>query len=422
MKKIYLFTFLLVFTSTAFAQKTTKDSLSKGASTGVDVQKLLPQITPKSPNVSALERHGDYPVSMYSGLVAIDIPLYEIKVGDLVVPIKLSYHASGNKVNDNASWVGMGWSLTGDFALLRNVRGKADESDYGSNSSLLQEDLPILQIHTSCLTQQLKADYNQYVNFGKDVERDIFTYHTPTKSNSFVLLPNQGIVWQESDKSIFTYTGALQNPTLTDESGIKYVYNNPETTVSSLTGVGAFSTWHLTEMQGIKSTDKIKFTYQDNSTFTFTGEIVDSEIYNTDISGSNAGDISPGYQYGRISTDSPGVSSQLLKEILFPMGKVVFVPSAKDRLDKLGKSLDSIKIYGYNVTTNLYVLLKQYTLSYGYKQRSGSSDVVMFLDKVNLVATDNTVLASYSLNYNTQALPVATSRAKDLGLLQWANE
>ena len=415
MKKIYLFACLLVGTVTAFAQKTPKDSLRKSASAlaSGDVQKLLPQITPKSPNVTGLERYGDYPVSMYSGLVSIDIPLYEIKVGNLVVPIKLSYHASGNKVNDNASFVGLGWSLVGDFVLLRNVRGKSDESDYTNNNSLLQQNLPTLQLATSCLTTQLKSDYNQYVNFGKDVERDIFTYHTPMKSNSFVLLPNQGIVWQEADKSVFSYTGALQNPTLTDESGTKYLYNNPELTVSSLTGSGAFSAWHLTEIQGVKATDKIKFNYQSNSVFTFTGEIVDSEIYNTDISGSDETNIPVGYQNGYTSTDSPGVSSQLLKEIIFPMGKVVFVPSTNDRLDYLGKSLDRIEVYGYDVTTNFYVLIKIYTLSYVYKQRSGSSDVVMFLDKVNLVATDNTVLSSYSLNYNTQALPTATSRAKD---------
>ncbi len=418
MKKIYLTASLLVFTILTFAQKVPKDSLEQSFSalTQGDIQKLLPQITPKSPNVAGLERHGDYPVSMYSGLVSIDIPLYEIKVGNLVIPIKLSYHASGNKVNDNASWVGLGWSLMGDYTLSRNVRGRADETDFSNNNSLLQNNLPTLSQFTSCLTTQLKSDFNQYINFSKDIERDIFTYHTPNKSNSFFLTPNQGTIWQESDKSIFSYTGVLQNPTLIDESGTKYVYGKPETTLSSLTGAGAFSARHLTQIQGVKATDKIQFSYQSNGTLTFTGELTDSEVYNTDITGSSASTISGGYQGFFTSTDSPGVSSELLKEIIFPMGKVVFVPSTANRLDNLGKSLESIEIYGYNVSTNLYVLIKKYTLDYVYKQRSGSytGDVVMFLDKVNLLTNDDTVLGSYSLSYNnSQSLPSAISRAKD---------
>lgn len=418
MKKIYLTALLVVLTFLSFAQKATKDSVKKITRdlTSNTVQKLLPQITPKSPNVAGLERHGEYPVSMYSGLVSIDIPLYEIKVGNIVIPVKLSYHASGNKVNDNASWVGLGWSLMGDYTLSRNVRGKADESDFGNTNSLLQNNLPSLQQFTSCLTTQLASDFNQYINFGKDAERDIFTYHTPNKTNSFVLTPNQGTIWQEPDKSIFSDTGALQNPTILDENGTKYVYGNPELTVSSLTGAGAFSAWHLTEIEGIKLSDKIKFTYESNPVFSFTGEITDSEVYHTDIYGASAASISGGFQGNFTSTDSPGVSSELLKEIIFPMGKVVFVPSANNRLDNLGKSLESVEIYGYNVSSDSYTLIKKYTLTYVYKQRSGATtgDLVMFLDKVNLVSNDNTVLGSYSLAYNNnQSLPAATSRAKD---------
>jgi len=420
MKKIYLFACLLVITMTAFAQKMPKDSLRKSASAlaSGDVQKLLPQITPKSPNVTGLERHGDYPVSMYSGLANIEIPLYEIKVGNLIVPLKLSYHSSGNKVNDNASFVGLGWSLGGgDYILSRNIRGKADEEDYANGNSMLQNDLPTLAQLGGCLTTQLKADLNQYVNFGKDIERDIFSYHTPSKSNSFVLLPNQtGVIWQEADKSIFSYTGALQNLTLRDENGTQYAFNTAEQTTSSLTGSGQHNTaWHLNSMQAIKATDKILFSYQANSTFSFTGEVIDTEVYHTDISGSNASSISMGLQSKVTTTDAPSVVAQLLQEITFPTGKINFILSTADRQDNLGKSLDAIEIYGYNISTNQYNLIKKYTFTYIYRQRtdSYSGDVVMFLDKVNLVTNENAVLGSYSFGYKAQGLPAASSRAKD---------
>ena len=137
----------MVLTIISFAQKVSKDSLKNNLSslTNGDVQRLLPQITAKSPNVSGLERHGDYPVNMYAGLPNIEIPIYEIKVGNLVVPIKLAYHASGNKVTDNASFVGLGWSLVGDYVVTRNLRGLADERDFSNSNSLLQKNLqPLL--------------------------------------------------------------------------------------------------------------------------------------------------------------------------------------------------------------------------------------------------------------------------------------
>lgn len=419
MKRFYVSLLAVLGISTAtFAQRpkgdTTKVVISSfGAS---DVQKLLPQITPKSPNAAGIEREGDYPVSMYSGLANIEIPLYEIKVGNLSVPIKLSYHSSGNKVSDNASWVGMGWNLS-SYSILRNIRGRADEADFANGYSLLQNNLPSLPQNITCLTTQLKSDLNQYINFGKDIERDIFSCHLPHKNNSFVLLPNQtGVVWQEADKSIFSYTGALQNLTLKDENGTQYAFNTTEQTTYPLIGSIPYTTaWYLNSIQGIKATDKINFTYQANSSLTFTGETIDTEVYHTDISGANASSIGMGLQTKVTTDDAPTVVSQLPQEITFPMGKVKFIASTTDRKDNLGKSLSAIEIHGYNVSTNQYDLIKKYTFTYVYKQRIGSytGDSVLFLDKVNLVGNDNTVLGSYRFNYNSQALPSAKSRAKD---------
>lgn len=401
------------------SEKVPKDSSALKAAivslTQSEVNSLLPQITPKSPNVSSLEKFGDYPVAMYTGLPSIEIPLYEITVGNTVIPIKLAYHAGGNKVNDNASWVGLGFTLVGDFAIMRNVRGKPDEEDFINNNSLLQHDLPVLSQINGCLTRQLKSDLNLYASRGKDIERDIFTYHTPNKTNSFIITPNQGTIWQEPDKSIFSYSGAFQNPTITDENGTTYVYARPETTNSFLSGRGITSAWHLTSIQGVKETDKVSFSYESNAATALTGEIADTEIYHTDISGSEASTITGGFIESIQSNDSPTVTTQLLSQITFPMGKVVFVPSSNDRPDFGGKSLDAVEVYLFNVVTNQYDLTKKYTFSYIYQQRLNSyaGDVVMFLDKVNLVANDNTILGSYSFNYNTQALPSKQSKARD---------
>jgi hypothetical protein len=93
MKRICItFALWLTFTCT-FAQYTPKqDSIRRKVPLIVmeDVSTLLPQITPKSPNMAAMERYGTIPVSMYTGLPSIEIPIFEFKVGSLAVPMKQS--------------------------------------------------------------------------------------------------------------------------------------------------------------------------------------------------------------------------------------------------------------------------------------------------------------------------------------------
>ncbi|WP_144080083.1 hypothetical protein [Flectobacillus major] len=376
------------------------------------IKQYLPQVSPKSPNVSGLERFGEIPVSMYTGLASIDIPLYEIKVGNIVVPIKLSYHSAGNRVNDIASWVGLGWSLVGNYTINRNVRGKVDEI----NGGLLNNNLPTLATPITCLTTQLKSDLDNYIGANTDLERDVFTYNTPKRSNSFVLLPNQGYVFQESDKSIITHpTSSLTNLQIVDEEGLTYLYAQPESTTSSSISGGYTSAWHLTQIQGVSKRDVINFSYLDNTSFSHSADVIDTEVYTTDASGLNNSTITVGWQSGSTTTESATIFGKLLHEITFPMGKVVFVTSPTTRQDGYGKSLDAIDIYGYNINSNTYFLIKKYTFKYVYKQRlnSYSGDIAMLLEKVQLLDNQGYTIGDYSLTYNNQALPATTSKARD---------
>ncbi len=50
---------------------------------------------PSSPTMWGFEKFGKYPVSMFTGVPAIEIPIYNIKSGEIEIPITLKYHASG---------------------------------------------------------------------------------------------------------------------------------------------------------------------------------------------------------------------------------------------------------------------------------------------------------------------------------------
>ena len=67
MKKFYLIVCLLIFTTIAFSQISKEDSVKKDTTqrsnvtvaSATNISVLIPQLTPKSPNVAALGRYGE---------------------------------------------------------------------------------------------------------------------------------------------------------------------------------------------------------------------------------------------------------------------------------------------------------------------------------------------------------------------------
>src|ERR1700722_18726695 len=53
----------------------------------------LTTVVPPTPNAAAFQKYGDIPVSAYTGVPDISIPLYTAKFRDISIPISLSYHA-----------------------------------------------------------------------------------------------------------------------------------------------------------------------------------------------------------------------------------------------------------------------------------------------------------------------------------------
>ena len=85
----------------------------------------------QSPQASSLSKYIESPVNYYNGKAGISVPIYSINFGDIEIPITLSYQADGIKVNQEASWVGLGWNLDIGGLISHDIKG--DDDEYGSN-------------------------------------------------------------------------------------------------------------------------------------------------------------------------------------------------------------------------------------------------------------------------------------------------
>ncbi|MGH2667479.1 hypothetical protein [Flavobacterium sp.] len=93
-----------------------------------EIKTDLPTIIPPSPTVAALMKFEEVPVSNYTGVPDISIPLFSTatRSKDINLDLSLKYHA-GVGANDVAGDVGLGWSLFIGGTISRTVRGLPDE-------------------------------------------------------------------------------------------------------------------------------------------------------------------------------------------------------------------------------------------------------------------------------------------------------
>ena len=96
------------------------------------VTQNLVDVSTNSPEVASLGKFGNIPVSYATGVPSITIPIYDINIAGIKLPISLDYHGGGIKVGETSSSVGIGWSLNGIGLVSRQIVGLPDEEpNYG---------------------------------------------------------------------------------------------------------------------------------------------------------------------------------------------------------------------------------------------------------------------------------------------------
>lgn len=163
------------------------------------------QILQPSSEAQSLGDFAEIPVDLYTGRTNINIPLFTISYKDIEVPVSLSYHGGGIKVEDECGVVGLGWTLNAGGVVNRIVRGMPDElseSDVAGYNYLNRLDN---KIHTFIQKMEYKTKENDPGN--------IAWFPTPEEEDLLRWMTNYGMLYDEGhydtspDNFIFSAQG-----------------------------------------------------------------------------------------------------------------------------------------------------------------------------------------------------------------------
>lgn len=371
----------------------------------------LQKVAPLSPNAAAITKYGEIPVGHFTGVPNISIPVYTIQSRSLSLPLALSYHAGGIKVEEIASWVGLGWSLNSIPSISRKVCGKADELAGGYFGEYYG--LTIEEIHDSASLYGdgywMESFHRTIFDGEADTEADIYYFTLATKSGKFWwnqrLQKFQTQTWSNISIEYNILSGVF---TITDEDGTIYRFGSYETSQSSGGTAGPIlkSSWFVDKMYDANKTDSISFNYSAEITYTTTINTNKKVIFGSCSSAS--------------VLNSTTVSALLPSSIYFSKGSVIFTKSDSGRQDlNGGHALDNIRVYN-----TAGQLIHRFNFNYHYRTSSVSDGTCLgassydnkrlFLDDFISADTANVTIERHQFLYDSAiAGPCRVSAAQD---------
>ncbi|MEO9967214.1 MAG: hypothetical protein ABJF11_15555 [Reichenbachiella sp.] len=156
-------------------------------------QLRIDKVTPPSFDASSLIKYCDHPVGNKYGIPKIKYPIKTLVNKDMYLPISLTYHTIGIKVEEEATWVGLGWRLNAGGLITRIIRG---ENDFGIvEASNTQQALGYPFEHIKpCFDdceENENDEFHQKVCAGEiDSDPDIFFFDILGNKGKFLLTPD----------------------------------------------------------------------------------------------------------------------------------------------------------------------------------------------------------------------------------------
>ncbi|MDQ8749961.1 hypothetical protein [Elizabethkingia miricola] len=253
---------------------------------------------PAAPTANNLMKFEEVPVSYYTGIPDVSIPLFNMSTGNenVNLDVSLKYHPLSAKPDDKAGEAGLGWNLSAGGTITRTVRGGVADSkvdpilfsavprnkygiyhhDYNNTYKLVYDD--------TANFDYLEYGYNAAT--GKiDTEYDLYQYNFMGYAGRFIIKRGLNGVYnvEKLDRNNLKITvtqdsnGEVQTVNITDDKGIQYLFrgmeesskdisniktgllHNTSDLISSVSGGQYFSAYHIEKV--VDQNNKILLTF-----------------------------------------------------------------------------------------------------------------------------------------------------------------
>jgi hypothetical protein len=381
----------------------------------------LVKVDTRSPDVAALGKFGNIPVNYNTGATSVSIPIFEINIGKIKLPISLDYHTGGIKVDETASSVGLGWVLSGIGNVSRNVVNLPDDGQGGYLTSPPADMLYNDWAHGGGqYGPDVDAYYAQWLNNfligAVEADPDIYSYSANGQSGKFIFRRDRSIMQiPHTNNQIIEISGGFQ---ITDASGLIYVFDLANTVSRPQLTQNYTGTWRLSKIIDPDLGETVLFNY--DQACTLATDHFWSHVYNFILPsqfcplGMSQGDQSSGSttdRYGELFPSS----------ITWRGGKIVFSNSC-DRTDRASeKRLDHASVY--SIVNGQQKLIKTVQLyqSYFYSNvvstysSTDERNYRLRLDAVSVLPTTGDVQPqTYRMTYNDGDMAPRESIAQDI--------
>jgi len=399
-----------------------------------------------SPNASAIGKFGEIPVSLSTGIPSVSVPIHVYKgsANGFGLDVSLRYHAGGHKVDDMASNVGLGWSLSAGGVVSRSMRGRPDDYNNGylqtgnvPNLFTANFDYQFTEASASTsanlgICYANSSDFIAVKNIAEaelDGECDIFQFNVGSISGKFYFKKNGEIqlVSQSNIKisySMNTSPSYINEFTITDESGNKYIFNEKEWS-SSTNSLGAtppiappyISSWYIKKIIAVDSNKEIIFNYTGSES---------QLIYEGSFSHGFRNTWAPSGSFGGIialesSEEIQSYSNieltyqQRISSINLPSGDQILFEYGLSRADFVGdKALTTIRVVNSSFEKTFALSYDYFVSPYSVPVPYSANDYFKRLKLVSVQQISGSQqIPAYTFEYNSTALPTRNSLAKD---------
>jgi hypothetical protein len=141
----------------------------------------LSTVMPANPSAFEFLKYSEVPISKYTGVSNILIPIYNIKSKGLEIPITLTYHSNGFRVNEEAGWTGLGWTLNTGGNIVQIVQGF---DDFGSKNNRNLPDIDAIAHIATNGSAPNGAFTTNYANSMLSIKTSDFSHLNVIGSNS----------------------------------------------------------------------------------------------------------------------------------------------------------------------------------------------------------------------------------------------